>query len=88
MHPLAETDGTVRARRQERLHRISFKAEQSSNGSLLYCTGYELQPHTRAGDIVVTELRVTVRPGAAAAPTWARFFKARRSGSNSAGVRG
>ncbi|KAJ7821440.1 hypothetical protein B0H14DRAFT_2599203 [Mycena olivaceomarginata] len=49
MHPLAETDGTVRARRQERLHRISFKAEQSSNGSLLYCTGYELQPHTRAG---------------------------------------
>ncbi|KAJ7689233.1 hypothetical protein B0H14DRAFT_3532850 [Mycena olivaceomarginata] len=62
-----------------------WNTEQSSNGSLLYCTGYELQPHTRAGDIVVTELRVTVRPGAAAAPTWARFFKARRSGSSSAG---
>lgn len=34
MHPLAETDGTVRARRQERLHRISLKAGESSNGSL------------------------------------------------------
>ncbi|KAJ7801553.1 hypothetical protein B0H14DRAFT_1675411 [Mycena olivaceomarginata] len=47
--------------------------------STLYCTGYELRPHARAGDIAVAELRLTVRPGAAAAPPWARFFKERHA---------
>ncbi|KAJ7801727.1 hypothetical protein B0H14DRAFT_3489286 [Mycena olivaceomarginata] len=77
--PEKAAHGTPRKRPRGNNGAIPAPRGRSDLLSTLYCTGYELRPHARAGDIAVAELRLTVRPGAAAAPPWARFFKERHA---------